>query len=125
MPPMADKQRSQFDFDFSKAKGPRATPVVGGDEAAAQAPAPWPVSLLVRHIKESLSECFPGAVSVVGENVVAHREKARNGQGHWRVMRPSRSRRRMPAVEPSASWTWICSGMLPGSEWVAQPLQGS
>ncbi|MCE5325140.1 MAG: exodeoxyribonuclease VII large subunit [Planctomycetaceae bacterium] len=64
---MADRKSTQPGFDFSKAKGPRATPVVGGDEAAAQAPPPWPVSLLVRHIKESLSECFPAAISVVGE----------------------------------------------------------
>ncbi|MCE5278665.1 MAG: exodeoxyribonuclease VII large subunit [Planctomycetaceae bacterium] len=64
---MAARKNSLPGFDFSKAKGPRSTPVVGGDEAAAQPPAPWPVSLLVRHIKESLSECFPAAVSVLGE----------------------------------------------------------
>ena len=97
---MGKRRDSLFDFDPSRAKGPRkgpdvgrdvtgdflgrdaggaqGRPAAGGKVEGESAPSPMSVSLLVARVKQALSNAMPSSVTVVGElsNVKLH------GSGH-------------------------------------------
>jgi len=71
MPRMTARENGLFDFDPSKARGPRRGPDVGRDVTdevlAAAEHRPMSVSLLVARVKAALAGAFPERVTVVGQ----------------------------------------------------------
>ena len=71
-------------FDFSKARGASDAPDVAGVGPVAAARAkPMSVSLLVRRIKDSLSDAFPDTVAVVGQ--VSNFKRTEAGHVYFRL----------------------------------------
>jgi len=83
---MSARRNPFFEFDPSKARGPRGGPDVGKDvtaevaaAAGADGRAPLTVSALVGRIKDALAAEFPRRVAVVGELS----NFKRHSSGHW------------------------------------------